>query len=290
MITAVTHIFSNRYRTSAALAVIAASIFSTTSVTAQIFSDNQLPITANEVQNTWTAANKSNYYYTFIANPGQLRVILDTQSDRGTGTVSAIVMDKNRRQLGSISTLSQVSGSKKHNERIFRIHKREQLIIQVAVDNYYPQKGTFLGRFKVQLQGNIEAPQAVQISSDNSVAITVNEVQNSWTTDNKSNYYYTFIANPGELGVSLDAQSDRGTGTVSAIVMDKNHRELGSISTLPQGRGSEKHNGRSFQITKREQLIIQVAVDNYYPQKSAFMGKFKVQLQGNIEALKQYEF
>lgn len=40
MITALTHIFSNHYKTSAVLAVIAASILSTTSVTAQIPSDN----------------------------------------------------------------------------------------------------------------------------------------------------------------------------------------------------------------------------------------------------------
>lgn len=160
MNTAATHIFSNRYRTRAVLAVIAASIFSTMSVTAQIPSDNLVPITSNEVQNTWTADNKSNYYYTFIANPGELRVSLDAHSDRGTGTVSVIVMDKDGGELGSISTLPRDRGRQKHNERSFQITKREQLVIQVAVDNYYPQKGAFLGRFKVQLQGNIEAPPA----------------------------------------------------------------------------------------------------------------------------------
>lgn len=157
MITAPSHIFSNHYRTSAVLAIIAASIFSTTTVTAQIPSDNLVPITSNEVQNTWAADNKSNYYYTFIANPGELSVSLDAQSDRGTGTVSVIVMDKTRRELGTISTLPQGSGSQKHNERSFQLKKREQIIIQVAVDNYYPQKGAFLGTYKVQLQGNIEA-------------------------------------------------------------------------------------------------------------------------------------
>lgn len=156
MITAPTHIFSNRYRTRAVLAIIAASMFFTASVTAQVSSDNLVQITSNEVQNTWTAADKSNYYYTFIANPGELRVSLDAQSDRGTGTVSAIIMDKDGRELGSVSTLPRHRGRQKHNERIFPITKREQLIIQVAVDNYYPQKGSFLGKFQVQLQGNIE--------------------------------------------------------------------------------------------------------------------------------------
>jgi LysM repeat protein len=280
MIKAATYIFSNRYTNSALLAVIAAAIFSTTGVTAQIPSDNLIPITANQVQNSWAAENKSNYYYTFIAKPGELRVILNAESDRGSGTVSAIVMDENRRQLGSITTLPQERGTQKHNERTFKITQRQQLIIQIAVDNYYPQKGAFLGRFNVQLQGNIEAPKAGEISS-------ANEVQNSWAAENKSNYYYTFIANPGELRIMLNAQSDRGSGTVSAIVMDENRRQLGSITTLPQERGSQKHNGRTFKITQRQQLTLQVAVDNYYPQKGAFLGKFKVQFQGNIESLKQ---
>lgn len=128
-----------------------------------------------------------------------------------------------------------------------------------------------------------------QLSPDEPVRVTSNEITNSWNADQKaSSYFYTFTASPGELNIILETLGSKGTGTVEVKLLNKNWEEIGTVTELVDttNQGSKLQRiGRTFKITQPQELIIQVDSQNYYPHEpkySPFMGNFKVLLKINV--------
>lgn len=127
-----------------------------TSAPAQGSPDNPIPITSNEVQTSWSAGNKtSSYYYTFIAAPGELRIIFDVLADSGgAGTVALVLRNEDWKELVKMPT---ILADARHNSsklvrhvRRFRVDRRQKIIIHIDAENYYADP--FTGTFRVQLE------------------------------------------------------------------------------------------------------------------------------------------
>lgn len=135
------------------------------SVTAQLSPDNPARVTSNEITNNWNADQKvSNYFYTFTANPGVFKIILETLGSKGTGDIFVTVYNKNRQEISGVAQLVDTVNNGSKLERVdntFEITQPEELIIQIKVANYFPhvpERSPFMGTFKVFLKRNVVPP------------------------------------------------------------------------------------------------------------------------------------
>ncbi|MBE9053526.1 hypothetical protein IQ243_24595 [Nostocales cyanobacterium LEGE 11386] len=153
-----------------AIAVLSASILSSSSVLAQISPETASALTSPTVSGSWSTNRVQEFYYSFTSAPGQLQVTLDTIGDSpGCQTVRVTILDRERRDwrnnrqvYGSFFKLACRSRGTPKIEN-FSIPERRPLLMRVSAEDF--SGGTpYSGNYTVTLGGSFEGqPQLQQI-------------------------------------------------------------------------------------------------------------------------------
>ena len=116
--------------------------------------DNPTRLTSNVISGTMDVPQRTNYYYAFTAGPGEVRITLDVQSPRSSGTaVSVALLDMDARQIGDSSFgLNSINNEEVREVRRVQFNRRQPVILRVFVES-----GP--GRYKVQLAGAVDLGQ-----------------------------------------------------------------------------------------------------------------------------------
>jgi hypothetical protein len=107
------------------------------------------------------------------------------------------------------------------------------------------------------------------------------QVQNAWSSDRPTNFYYTFVAGPGEVTITLNAQTSSPSGeTVSVVLLNQAGQPLTSRAVVIASRRGEQESKR-FNIRTRQSVVMQVSVENNSNRSSS--GQFNLRLEGAVE-------
>jgi autotransporter translocation and assembly factor TamB len=164
-------VFTNvNFKAAIKVAVISASLLSSSSSVAQTSPETATALTSPSVSNSWSAKGSLNFYYSFTSAPGELQVTLDTRSDNpGCGVVRITILDRERRDwrndrqmYGYLFKLACTSSGTPKIENI-RIPERRPLLMRVNVEASNSSTA-YSGNYTITLSGTFEGqPQLQQI-------------------------------------------------------------------------------------------------------------------------------
>ncbi len=124
---------------------------------------------------------------------------------------------------------------------------------------------------------------------DDPTKLTSNEITGLIDSESKGSvYYYTFVANPGEVAITLSVQSDPplnaysgGINTVTFTLYDRNAEAIASKSVSSyHGGGTAQAVGR-VNVTRRQSVVLGINIlDSVFNSQS---GKYRLRLSGSVE-------
>jgi len=120
---------------------------------------------------------------------------------------------------------------------------------------------------------------------DNPTKLTTPEISGFIDGRNaKKLYYYFFVAGPGEVQITLDAQVVGGsTGVVSIRfeLFDEDARKIIDGDVSPTGQGQEERQVRRFVASQKARLIMRLSPGVVWGDLES--GKFRLRLSGAVE-------
>ena len=180
-------------------------------------------LTSNAIQGEGVDKDVS-YYYTFLANPGTLKITADGKNRSGgsTNALGVILMDMDANELLKVR-LGNTKVDKRVVKRV-KLHQAQQILMRVLIN-----KRTIDYRVRVEGAVNLgAAPMPSTEQTSHQPTITTNENPSTdidnprWLrantirgkgVDKHVSYYYTFLANPGTLKITADGKNRSGGST-----------------------------------------------------------------------------
>jgi hypothetical protein len=143
--------------------------------------------------------------------------------------------------------------------------------------------------FSVALVALADVASAQSKDRDSPTRLTSNEISGLIDSESKGSvYYYTFVASPGEVAISLSVQSDPpssaysgGINTVSFNLYDRNAESIGSKSVSSYYGGGTAQAIARVDITRRQEVVLGISIPEGV--LNAQRGKYKLRITGPVE-------
>jgi hypothetical protein len=246
--------------------------------------DNPTPLTSNVI--TGVGVNeKTEYFYSFAATPGDVKVLLEVSADKkaAVSSVDIAVFDAEANSL--LSTFANPDhGSSKHAAQTIALKTPQMLLLQVTVS---PGVNTF----KISLSGSINlqssagtdalngsAPPAAtnesSSGSNNAGGGTIDgkiqgglsqppgpQVIEGTTVAKKTQRVFEFSAGPGDVNLQLNVKSlpKAAVSSVDIELLDSNQSELAAGFANPS-LGDSKQTIVKAHLKQRQTLILKVTI------------------------------
>jgi len=114
-------------------------------------------LTSNEISGELTPANKkANYYYAFMAGPGELTITVTVESGPGyyADSVNFELFDEDAKSLTS-KYVSSISGRSEQAVERINVTRRQRILLRLAFDGTGPYRSP--GKYRVRFGGAIDA-------------------------------------------------------------------------------------------------------------------------------------
>jgi len=135
---------------------------------------------------------------------------------------------------------------------------------------------TFAGLFMlIAIAGSARAQNRESTDMDRPVRVTTNEVTGPIRT---REIFYTLVAGPGELTMTLDLMQENTGATVAVTLHDKDAKQIDSFYAW-----SLTHNARQVErvsFTRRQQVFMTIAITNA---GDPYRGTFRLRFAGALE-------
>lgn len=120
----------------------------------------------------------------------------------------------------------------------------------------------------------ISTSTAQSTDRDNPTPITSREISDT-TGDSAKNYFYSFVAGPGEVKMTVDLKST-GSALINVDVLDNNNISLSSFTL--QAAGDDKQLVKRIQLKRRQPLTLRIG---NVPLGAT--GEYRVRLDGAVQ-------
>ena len=252
--------------------------------------DNPTWLSANAIQGEGLGKEVS-YYYTFMAEPGTLKITVDgkIQSGSYTNAIEVVLMDMDANRLLEIN-LGLTWVDKRVVKRV-KIPRSQQLLLRVLLS-----EGTMDYKIRVEGAMNLEAvPPPSMDQSQHQAMIVTNDSSSTniddpmWLSTNAIrgegvgeavSYYYTFMAEPGTIKVVADGKIRSGsyTSALKVVLMDMDANQLLGIDLGLTW--IDKRVVKRVKIPRSQQLLLRVLL-------SEGTMDYKIRVEGavNLEAV-----
>lgn len=249
--------------------------------------DNPIVLASNEIIQR---GNEKDLYYTFRVQPGELQFSLDLISNGSTLSIQAFDdQDKPIKFNNNSSEFSLAATADHHEKRNFSLINERSQSILMRISNSYPKD---LKAYRLRLTGAIQiikpdpsANKAFESLSklfndrDNPKPLTSNEI--SAQTGSEKDLYYTFVAEAGEIDLTLGLMSDGSTIAVEFFDKDNNPIAYIDKSTVfSVSSTSNKVSEKSITLLVKEKQNILMRITNTYPQS---IKEYSIELIGSLE-------
>ncbi|WP_017653259.1 hypothetical protein [Fortiea contorta] len=149
------------------VSVLSAAVLSSSNLLAQTSPETATALTSPTVSGNWSSNRKQEFYYSFIANSGQLQVTLDNISNAGgCQTVWIDIFDSEKRdwrnerqRYGNLFKLACVTRGTPKIQNI-TIPERRPLLMKVMIENHSDR--LLSGNYTITLGGIFEVQPRLQ--------------------------------------------------------------------------------------------------------------------------------
>ena len=238
-------------------------------------SANPTPITGNVISGVGVN-EKTEYFYSFAATPGTVKVLLEVTADRkaAVSSVDLAVVDADGNSL--LSTYANPDhGSSKHSAQTMSVKTPQTLLLQVTVS---PGVNTF----KISLSGSVniqpatgtDAPDSSAPAAASSDSSTIDQnIQNKLsqppgpqviegtTVNKKTLRTFEFSAGPGDVSLKLDVKSlpNAAVSSVDIELLNSNQTEIAAGFANPSF-GASKQTIVNAHLPQKQTLTLKVIV------------------------------
>lgn len=249
--------------------------------------DNPIVLSNNEIIQR---GNEKDLYYTFRVQPGELQFSLDLISNGSTLSIQAFDdQDKPIKFNNNSNEFSLAATADHHEKRNFLLINERSQSILMRISNSYPKD---LKAYRLRLTGAIQiiksdpnANKAFESLSklfndrDNPKPLTSNEI--SAQTGSEKDLYYTFVAEAGEIDLTLGLMADGST--INVEFFDKDNNPIAYIdksTSFSVSSTSNKVAEKSITLLVKEKQNILMRITNTYPQS---IKDYSIELIGDLE-------
>lgn len=271
-------IFSRREWMLTVMAVVLVITASADPVPAQSTSrDNPTPLSVGEINGDFNQ-NDPEYFYSFTAGPGEVTFTLDIKARGYGGALYVTLLDKNGRQLAAFDKLVMKGQSEKLVKKE-TFAGRQGVIMRLF-------SGNGEGSYRLRIGGAVDLKQAEPIMAqspaasgqstdrDNPTPLTTDGLAGDFHQDDPE-YFYSFVAGPGELTFTLDLRARGYGGAIYFTLYDAEGRELAAFDKLVTKGQSEKLVKKET-FSKRQNIVMRVFSGNGE-------GSYSLRIGGPIE-------
>ncbi len=249
--------------------------------------DNPIVLASNEIIQR---GNEKDLYYSFRVQPGELQFSLDLISNGSTLSIQAFDDQDKPIKFNNNSTEFSLAATADHHEKksFSLINERSQSIL-MRISNNYPKD---LKAYRLRLDGAVQiikldpnANKAFESLSklfndrDNPQPLTSNEI--SAQTGSEKDLYYTFVAEAGEIDLTLGLMSDGSTITIEFF--DKDNNPIAYIDksiAFSINSTSNTVAEKSITLLVKEKQNILMRITNTYPRS---IKEYSIELIGPLE-------
>lgn len=249
--------------------------------------DNPIVLANNEIIQR---GNEKDLYYSFRVQPGELQFSLDLISNGSTLSIQAFDDQDKPIKFNNNSTEFSLAATTDHHEKknFSLINERSQSIL-MRISNSYPKD---LKAYRLRLMGAIQIikpdPNANKTfeslsklfnDRDNPKPLTSNEI--SAQTGSEKDLYYTFVAEAGEIDLTLGLMSDGSTITIEFFDKDNNPiAYIDKSTTFSVSSTSNTVTEKSITLLVKEKQNILMRITNTYPRS---IKDYSIELIGDLE-------
>ncbi|MDX6558694.1 MAG: hypothetical protein QOF72_1743 [Blastocatellia bacterium] len=255
--------------------------------------DNPTQLTASEIKGDGVE-EKTEYFYSFTAGPGDVTITLDVKAEQSTAVSSVDIALFNAGSKKLLSTYANPDhGSSKHAVETATVHGTQTLLLQVEVS-------TGVSSFKIKLAGAVAInsgtgqgggsaalpqPDSTEPATDSNLAsvavepLSFSQDQNNPTpletrlikggsVTEKTKYFCTFMAGPGKVSLKLNVKSKKkaAVSSVDLELFDGDSKYLASGFANPS-LGDSKQQTLTANLDSKQKVVLTITVstgvDNY---------------------------
>lgn len=248
--------------------------------------DNPTQLTASEIKGDGVD-EKTQYFYSFTAGPGDVTIALDVKAEKSTAVSSVDIALFNASSKKLLSTYANPDhGSSKHAVETATVHGTQTLLLQVEVS-------TGVSSFKIKLAGAVAInsgagqgggfmalpqPDSTEPATDGNLASVVVEPlsfskdQNNPTpletrfiragsVTEKTKYFCTFMAGPGKVTLKLNVKSKKkaAVSSVDLELFTSDSKYLVSGFANPS-LGDSKQQTLTTNLDSKQQVVMTITV------------------------------
>jgi len=254
--------------------------------------DNPTQLTVSEIKGDGVD-EKTQYFYSFTAGPGDVTIMLDVKADKSTAVSSVDIALFNASSKKLLSTYANPDhGSSKHAVETATVHSTQTLLLEVDVS-------TGVSSFKIKLAGAVTfngtgqgsgitllpQPESTEPATDGNAAsgavgpLPFSKDQNNPTpletrlinggsVAEKSKYFCTFMAGPGKVSLKLNVKSKKeaAVSSVDLELLDSDSKHLVSGFANPS-LGDKQQQILTASLDSKQLVVLTITVstgvDNY---------------------------
>jgi hypothetical protein len=247
--------------------------------------DNPTPFTSNEIKGDGVD-EKAQYFYSFTGGPGDVTITLDVKAEKSTAVSSVDIALFNASSKKLLSTYANPDhGSSKRAVETVNVHGTQTLLLEVDVS-------TGVSSFKIKLGGALTLngtgqgggltalaqPESTEPATDGDAAsapvgtLSFSKDQNNPTpletrlinggsVTEKTKYFCTFTAGPGQVTLKLNVKSKKesAVSSVDLELFDSNSKHLVSGFANPS-LGDSKQEILTANLDSKQNVVLKITV------------------------------
>jgi len=247
--------------------------------------DNPTPVISGEIKGDGVD-EKTQYFYSFTAGPGDVTITLDVKAEKSTAVSSVDIALFNASSKKLLSTYANPDhGSSKHAVETVTVHGTQMLLLEVDVS-------TGVSSFKIKLAGAVTLngtgqgggftalpqPESTKPATDGDAAsaavgpLSFSKDQNNPTpletrlinggsVAEKTKYFCTFLAGPGKVTLKLNVKSKKeaAVSSVDLELVGGDAKHLVSGFANPS-LGDSKQEVLTANIDVKQKVILKITV------------------------------
>lgn len=236
--------------------------------------DNPTLLTSNFISNSGVD-EKTEYFYSFAAGPGQVTLTLDVKAQKNTAVSSVDIEVFDAKAQSRLSTYANPDhGASKHAAKTLNLTSKQTLLLQVTVS---PGVETY----SITLDGPIDIPSASAASDSGNSSQSAaqpeasgdssgqsssgqsfdNQTINGLGVEEKTESLYAFSAGPGEITLKLNVKSQTAAAvsSVDLELLDDHSQRLASGFANPS-LGASKQTILTAKLTRKQTVRLKITV------------------------------
>jgi len=248
--------------------------------------DNPTQLTASEIKGEGVD-EKTQYFYSFTAGPGDVTIALDVKAEKSTAVSSVDIALFSASSKKLLSTYANPDhGSSKHAVETATVHGTQTLLLEVDVS-------TGVSSFKIKLAGAVAInsgtgqsggfmalpqPDSTEPATDSNLAsvavepLSFSKDQNNPTpletrlirggsVTEKTKYFCTFMAGPGKVSLKLNVKSNKkaAVSSVDLELFTSDSKYLVSGFANPS-LGDSKQQTLTTNLDSKQQVVLTITV------------------------------